>query len=88
MGVDYWAKANAQQGPQPPDVAHAVQRVTDFMLSADGHAAGQLATAIIMSPAMILLLPPAAPSPAHPRRAAQTQAASISRIRVRVEDAA
>ena len=54
MGVDYWAKANAQQGPQPPEVAHAVQRVTDFMLSADGHAAGQLATAVIMSLAMIL----------------------------------
>ena len=54
MGVDYWARANAQQGPQPPEVAHAVQRVTDFMLSADGHAAGQLATAVIMSLAMIL----------------------------------
>ncbi len=54
MGVDYWAKANAQQGPQPPEVAHAVQRVTDFMLSADGHAAGQLATAVIMSLAMVL----------------------------------
>jgi hypothetical protein len=54
MGVDDWAKANAQQGPQPPDVAHAVQRVTGFMLSADGHAAGQLATAVIMSLAMIL----------------------------------
>lgn len=54
MGVDYWTKANAQQGPQPPDVAHAVQRVTSFMLSPDGHAAGQLATAVIMSLAMIL----------------------------------
>jgi hypothetical protein len=54
MGVDYWAKANAQQAPQSPDVVHAVQRVTDFMLSADGHAAGQLATAVIMSLAMIL----------------------------------
>lgn len=54
MGVDYWARANAQQGPQPPEVAHAVERVTSFMLSADGHAAGQLATAVIMSLAMIL----------------------------------
>jgi hypothetical protein len=54
MGVEYWSKANAQQGPQPPEVARAVQRVTDFMLSSDGHAAGQLATAVIMSLAMIL----------------------------------
>jgi len=54
MGVDYWTRANAQQGPQPPEVLHAVQRVTDFMLSPDGHAAGQLATALIMSLAMIL----------------------------------
>ena len=48
MGVDYWAK-NAQQGPQPPEVAHALQTRHSFMLSPDGHAAGQLATAVLMS---------------------------------------
>jgi hypothetical protein len=53
MGVDYWAK-NAQQGPQPPEVAHALQTVTSFMLSPDGHAFGQLAAALIMSAGMIL----------------------------------
>jgi|ERR1035438_1048051 hypothetical protein len=54
MLVDIWIKTNAQQGPQPPEVTHFVQRVASFMLSPDGHAAGQLLTALVMSAGMIL----------------------------------
>lgn len=52
--VDYWIKASAQQGPQAPEVMHAMQSVVNFMLSPDGHAASQLTTAIVMSFSMIL----------------------------------
>lgn len=52
--VDYWMKASAQQGPQTPEVIHAMQSVVNFMLSPDGHAASQLTTAIVMSFSMIL----------------------------------
>ena len=49
QGVDYWMKANAQQGPQPPEMAHAVKAVTAFLLSPEGHAALQLSTAGMMA---------------------------------------
>ena len=52
--VEYWTKASAQQGPQPPEVMHAMKSVADFMLSPDGHAASQLTTAIVMTISMIL----------------------------------
>lgn len=52
--VKYWMQASAQQGPQPPEVMHAMQAVANFMLSPDGHAASQLTTAIVMSLSMIL----------------------------------
>lgn len=52
--VKYWMQASAQQGPQPPEVMHALQAVASFMLSPDGHAASQLTTAIVMSLSMIL----------------------------------
>lgn len=52
--VDYWMKASAQQGPQPPEVVRAMQSIVNFILSPDGHAASQLATAIVMSLSMIL----------------------------------
>jgi hypothetical protein len=52
--ADLWIKTNAQQGPQPPEAMHFVQRVAAFMLSPDGHAAGQLAAALMMSLGMIL----------------------------------
>ena len=51
--VKYWMQASAQQGPQPPEVMHAMQAVANFILSPDGHAASQLATAIVMSLSMI-----------------------------------
>jgi hypothetical protein len=52
--VDYVAHAVIQQGPQPPAVIEAVHRVNSFWLSPDGHAAVQLATAVIMSLGMML----------------------------------
>lgn len=52
--VKYWMQASAQQGPQPPEVMHAMHAVANFMLSPDGHAASQLTTAIVMSLSMIL----------------------------------
>lgn len=52
--VDYWMKASAQQGPQPPEVMRAMKSVADFMLSPDGHAASQLTTAVVMSISMVL----------------------------------
>jgi hypothetical protein len=54
QGVDYWAHATNAQGPQPPEVVSAMHRVTSFMLSPEGHAAGQLAAAAIMSLGMVL----------------------------------
>jgi len=52
--VDYFLKASAAQGPQPPEVAHAVQNFAAFMLSPDGHAASQLTTAVVMSLGIVL----------------------------------
>jgi hypothetical protein len=52
--VDYWMKASAQQGQQPPEVMHFVHNVASFLLSPDGHAASQLSTAIVMSITMVL----------------------------------
>ena len=52
--VKYWMQASAQQGPQPPEVMHAMQAVANFMVSPDGHAASQLTTAVVMSLSMIL----------------------------------
>lgn len=52
--VKYWMQASAQQGPQPPEVMHAMQAVANFMMSPDGYAASQLTTAIVMSLSMVL----------------------------------
>ena len=52
--VKYWMQASAQQGPQTPEVMHAMQAVANFMVSPDGHAASQLTTAIVMSLSMII----------------------------------
>lgn len=52
--VDYFLKSSAAQGPQPPEVAHAIQNFAAFLLSPDGYAASQLITATVMSLAMIL----------------------------------
>ncbi|HTW47677.1 MAG TPA: zinc ribbon domain-containing protein [Acidobacteriaceae bacterium] len=54
QGVDYWVRAMAAQGPQPPEVVNAMHRVTSFMVSPDGHAAGQLGAAVIMSLGIML----------------------------------
>lgn len=54
QSIDYVARAMLQQGPQPPEVAKAVQRFTSFMLSPDGHAAQQLSVAVVMSLGMTL----------------------------------
>ena len=52
--VDMILKAVASQGPQPPQVVHAMHDYAAFILSPDGSAASQLATAVVMSLAMIL----------------------------------
>ncbi len=52
--IDYWVRQSAQQGPQPPEVIHAFRTFSTFLLSADGHAASQLTTVVIMSLAMVL----------------------------------
>jgi hypothetical protein len=49
QGVDYWLKASAQQGPQPPEMEHALKVASDFLLSPNGHAALQLSTAAMMA---------------------------------------
>jgi hypothetical protein len=54
QGVEYWAHATNAQGPQPPEVVNAMHTVTAFMLSPEGHAAGQLAAAAIMSLGILL----------------------------------
>ncbi|HTV13170.1 MAG TPA: zinc ribbon domain-containing protein [Acidobacteriaceae bacterium] len=53
QGIDYATHATVQ-GPQTPEVASVVHRVTSFMLSPDGHAAEQLTAAIVMSLGMTL----------------------------------
>ena len=47
-------KASAQQGPQPPEMAHAVKTAADFLLSPNGHAALQLSTAAMMSVGILI----------------------------------
>ena len=54
QGVEYWTRAVAQQGPQPPEMTNALHAVASFILSPDGHAANQLATAAVVS--LVILL--------------------------------
>lgn len=52
--VDAMMHASAAQGPQPPEMLHALQNLFAFWVSPDGIAAAQISTAIVMSLAMIL----------------------------------
>lgn len=54
MYADYWMKASAQQGPQPPEVVHALRTMIAFFSSPDGHVAMQLLTTVVMSLGMVL----------------------------------
>ena len=54
QSVDYWMKAVAQQGPQPPEVLHFVKTFSTFLLSPDGHAFIQLSTVVLTSTGMLL----------------------------------
>lgn len=54
QSVDYWVKASAQQGPQPPEVLHLIHSFSSFLLSPDGHAFIQLSTVVLTSAGMLL----------------------------------
>lgn len=54
QSVDYWMKASAQQGPQPPEVLHIIRNFSAFLVSPDGHAFIQLSTVVLTSAGMLL----------------------------------
>lgn len=54
QAIDVWKNANAQQGVQQADLAHAIKITSAFLLSPDGHAAMQLLLAVTMSVGILL----------------------------------
>ncbi|HEY6448911.1 MAG TPA: zinc ribbon domain-containing protein [Acidobacteriaceae bacterium] len=52
--VDAMMHASAAQGPQPPEMVHALHNLMAFWVSPDGIAGAQISTAIVMSLAMVL----------------------------------
>lgn len=52
--LDMWSKASAQQGTPPEEAAHMMKIMAGFILSPEGHAALQLATAVTMSIGILL----------------------------------
>jgi hypothetical protein len=52
--VDAMMRASAAQGPQPPEMVHALHNLMAFWVSPDGIAGAQISTAIVMALAMML----------------------------------